>query len=362
MKKLIAVAGILISLGALYWALQDIHLDLVWQALGHIDPRIFALGLVPWVLAIASKVFRWRLLYHPDERSAPYARLTAALMIGYLFNTVLPLRTGEIVRATVLRATAGLPVPRTLSTILVEKVLDTMALIAMIGLILPFITLPAGLADGARIVAVVFGGLFVVVLAAALRPEVARGLVARLLPLAPARLRPAVTRISDQVLDGLVPLRRREVAPGIVLWTVLSWAGNVVSTYLFMGSFGLWLPFTAPTLLVDATNLGMTVPSAPGYVGVYEAIAKETLRVFAVAPDTAFAFATFLHAVGFLPLALLGLISIIREGLSWGAVQGRATEPGDTRPDGARPAAPAARSPTPQPGPPAPTAQPPAPK
>src|SRR5690348_12189793 len=148
MKELIAVLGILISVGALYLALRDIDLAQAWAAFGRIQPGVFALGLIPRTVAIGSKVYRWRLLYHPDEARAPYPRLTAALMIGYLFNTVLPLRTGEIVRATVLQVTAGLPVARTLSTILVEKVLDTMALIAMLGIILPFISLPAGLASG----------------------------------------------------------------------------------------------------------------------------------------------------------------------------------------------------------------------
>jgi len=321
MKKLIAVVGILISLGALYWALKDINFEQVAAAFAHINPAIFALGLVPWVVAIGSKVFRWRLLYYPDQDKAPYARLTAALMIGYLFNTVLPLRTGEIVRATVLRATAGLPVPRTLSTILVEKVLDTMALVAMLGLILPFISLPADFQRPALIAAILFGGLFVVVLAAALFPNLARGLIARFLPLVPVRFRPVVLSISNQVLDGLLPLRRPQVAPGIAFWTILSWTTNVLATYCFLGSFGLWLPITAPALIVDATNLVMTVPSAPGYVGVYHATAKQALEVFGVGPDTALAFATFLHALGFLPLALAGLISMIREGLSWGAVQ-----------------------------------------
>ncbi len=321
MKKLIAVLGILISLAALYWAVQGIDFGQVWAAFGHIQPGIFALGLIPWVIAIGSKVLRWRLLYYPDEAQAPYARLTAALFIGYLFNTVLPLRTGEIVRATVLRVTAGLPVPRTLSTILVEKVLDTMALIAMLGLILPFIALPAGLAAAAKAAALVFGAIFVVVLGAALRPDWARALLARLLPFVPVRFRLAVESIANQILDGLLPLRRRAVAPGLIAWTIISWGTNVLSTYLFMGSFGLWLPFTAPTLLVDATNLGMTVPSAPGYVGVYEAIARPILELFGVSPDTALAFATFLHAFGFIPLALAGLASMIREGLSWGALQ-----------------------------------------
>ena len=334
MKKLIAALGIGISLVALYLALRDIHFDQVAAAFGHINPAIFALALLPWLVAIGSKVFRWRLLYHPDEALAPYPRLTAALLIGYLFNTVLPLRTGEVVRATVLRATVGLPVARTLSTILVEKVLDTMALIVILVGILPFIDLPAAFRGPAVGAAVAFSGLFVVVLAAALLPNVARAVRDRLLGLLPLRLRPAVVSLSDQVLDGLVPLRSRAVAPGLVAWTVISWAANLLSTYLCLGSFGLWLQWTAPALLVDATNLMMTVPSAPGYVGVYHATAKESLRVFGVDPDTALAFATFFHAFGFLPLALAGLIAMVREGLSWGSVQGGSVGP-DSPPAGA---------------------------
>src|SRR4051794_33152847 len=217
MKKLIAVLGILISIGALYWAVRDIHLAQAWAAFGQIQPGLFALALIPWRITIGSKVFRWRLLYYPAQARPTYPRLTSALMIGYLFNTVLPLRTGEIVRATVLQATARLPVARTLSTILVEKVLDTMALIAMLGIILPFISLPAGLAGGARLAAVVFGGIFLVVLAAALWPDRARAVIGRLVALAPARFRPALLKISNQVLAGLIPLRRREVAPGLVV-------------------------------------------------------------------------------------------------------------------------------------------------
>ena len=51
-------------------ALRDIDLAQAWAAFGHIQPGIFLIGLVPWLVAIGSKVFRWRLLYHPDERQA----------------------------------------------------------------------------------------------------------------------------------------------------------------------------------------------------------------------------------------------------------------------------------------------------
>src|SRR5205814_6985860 len=160
-SKIIVLVGVLISVGALWWALRDIQFDLVGQAIGRIQWLWFLLAPVPWVITFVAKVERWRLLYYPDEKRVRRSQLLSALMIGYLFNTILPLRTGELVRATVLRVTEKLPVARTLSTILVEKVLDTMTLVLGLGLLLPFIQLPADFKQPALFAAVGFSTLFV---------------------------------------------------------------------------------------------------------------------------------------------------------------------------------------------------------
>src|SRR5215211_5122863 len=96
-KKLIAVAGILISVIALGWALRDIDFGAVGQAMTRIQWGWFALAVPPWAFTFWAKVARWRLLYHPDEDRVRQGHLLAALLIGYLFNTILPLRTGELV-------------------------------------------------------------------------------------------------------------------------------------------------------------------------------------------------------------------------------------------------------------------------
>ena len=94
---------------------------------------------------------------------------------------------------------------------------------------------------------------------------------------------------------------------------------------------GLLLPPTAPALVVVATNLVMAVPSAPGYIGIYHATAKEAMLVFIPNdPDTAFAFAVVLHIFGFLPLAVAGAAALVREGLSFSAL--RAGAPAPARP------------------------------
>jgi uncharacterized membrane protein YbhN (UPF0104 family) len=66
-----------------------------------------------------------------------------------------------------------------------------------------------------------------------------------------------------------------------------------------MRAFGFNAPWTAPALVLVLTNLGMTVPSAPGYVGVYHSIVVLALTPFAIDPASALAYAFALHAVGF---------------------------------------------------------------
>ena len=325
-KKLIALAGVLISIVALWWALHDIDFSKVGDALTHIQWGWFLLAVPPWAFTFWAKVARWRLLYHPDEARVSQGHLLSALLIGYLFNTILPLRTGELVRATVMRITEKQPIARTLSTILVEKVLDTMTLVLGLGLILPFIEIPEGLRTPALISAVLFSALFVLALAGAIWPGPARRRLAWGLRPVPAGLSRRVLSIADSVLEGLAPLRARVVAPRIAIWSLCAWVFNIASIYCLLFSFGLILPPTAPALVVIATNLGMAVPSAPGYVGLYHSVAKQTLMVFPPHdPDLALAVAIVLHAFGFLPLAVAGAVALLREGLSFTSLQSGTT-------------------------------------
>ena len=269
-KKLIAVAGVLISVVALWWALHDIDFTKWADAL----PRI------QWVLVRCWRCRRGSLpsgrrwpagacFITPTRKRVGQGHLLPALLIGYLFNTILPLRTGELVRATVMRLTEKLPIARTLSTILVEKVLDTMTLVLGLGLILPFIELPGGSEDPALISAVLFSGLFVPALGGAIWPEQARRLLTWGLRPVPAGLSRRVQSIADSVLEGLAPLRARAVAPRIAVWSLCAWVFNVVSVYCLSISFGLRPAADGPALVVIATNLVMAIPSGPGYVGLY---------------------------------------------------------------------------------------------
>jgi uncharacterized membrane protein YbhN (UPF0104 family) len=65
-------------------------------------------------------------------------------------------------------------------------------------------------------------------------------------------------------------------------------------------------PVAVAVLLTCTTNLAMLVPSSPGYVGVFHAVATVTLLPFGVNEGQALSFAILAHAVNVLPPSLLG--------------------------------------------------------
>src|SRR5688572_5374051 len=145
MKRILfLLIGILVSVVSLYFAFQGFDLGALWEAMGRVQLPFFLLMIVPYILTFMTKVWRWRTMFHPDEKRVPTWLLFSALMISYI---PLPFRAGEVARAVITSRRSGIPVPRVLSTILVEKVLDVLTLLLLLGISLPFIGFTSEMRD-----------------------------------------------------------------------------------------------------------------------------------------------------------------------------------------------------------------------
>ena len=69
-------------------------------------------------------------------------------------------------------------------------------------------------------------------------------------------------------------------------------------------------------------NLGVAVPSSPGYVGTYQWLGVQVLAVLGVAREPALAFSILLHATWYLPTTVVG-VGILALRVDWNAVRGR---------------------------------------
>jgi len=121
----------------------------------------------------------------------------------------------------------------------------------------------------------------------------------------------------DGLFDGLAPLRSGRRGLALLAWSVVAWACVVFFYWTLLRAFLPHPPALAAPFLVCVLGLGMAVPSSPGTVGVFHAVARYALTVpFAVPVDQAVTIAFAAHAFQYLMMCLLGLAGLARESLS----------------------------------------------
>jgi hypothetical protein len=206
---------------------------------------------------------------------------------------------------------------RTLSTVVVERIADTLAVVLLLVLLIPFVSLPAGLvrpAFGIGLVAIV--AVLVLVFFVS-RRERSLAFFDKLAARFGFLDRQPVRRSLVSAVDGLGVLRSWQSAAGVGTWSLVAWMSTALQFYVVMQAMGLRLPFTAAMAVLCLTSLGMVVPSSPGYLGVFEYLTVVSLALFGVSREVALGYALVLHALAYLVPAVLGGIAISMEGYSY---------------------------------------------
>ena len=311
--------GLAISLLALVLALLGIDLAEVARTLAGAD----YLWLVPTALGILAYLFaravRWRLLLGPQ---VSLARCFWVTNIGYLVSNVLPFRLGDPARAVVIGRSGEVSTAAALSTVVVERVLDMVMVVLLLAGLAPFVA-GAGRAMGAGLIA---GGMalaaLAVLIALAFRPDWGRRAIRWALNRIP---RVDVERWAgalDGLFEGLAPLRSGRRGVALLFWSVVAWFWVVFFYWTMLRAFLPRPPALAAPFLVCVIGLGMAVPSSPGTVGVFHAVARYALTVpFDVPAGQAVTIAFAAHAFQYLMMCALGLVGLARESVSLGWVR-----------------------------------------
>ena len=304
-KHLKLWVGLVISAVAVWFALSGINFGQVGDSFSRLNWWWILASLIPYFLNLFMKITRWQLLFSPSPKIR-LGRLWATLNISYLFNTVLPARLGEIVRAYALSRSERISPVRVLSTIFLEKIMDVMTMFIFLIFLLPFLSL----GDDIKQAAFITGGLVVVAF-----------LVCMLMAAFRKQSEALVRWVLREVLDVLGILLDFKLSLNLWAQSVVLWLMIVVN-YMFV-AFALNIPlkFELGMVLLIALNLGMVVPSAPGYIGVFEALVKVSLLPFFPGQESMLvSLGLLLHITGYLPVIILGAYYTWAEGLSFGKV------------------------------------------
>jgi uncharacterized protein (TIRG00374 family) len=233
-------------------------------------------------------------------------------------NNIYPARAGEIIRSYVLKRNEQVSVSASLATVALERLFDGLVMCVFVFATLPFVPLPPAYRMLVAGFSMLFFAALIIFLILAARPERTNLLAARVIALVvPARIRPRASDLAAKFIRGLESLRSPREVLMIFLTSVAIWLTETTKYWFVMHAFPFTVSFPVLMLMTAVVNLFTTIPSAPGYVGTFDAPGIQVLRSFGVGVSTATAYTIVLHVALWLPVTLLGLFYMSQASLRW---------------------------------------------
>lgn len=324
--KISIIAGFLVGAVLLYFAFRSID----FRNLLAIYSRVRAVFIIPFILTTLAELLfraaRWRLLLNPSRP----VRLVDAFKLqtaGLALNNLLPMRLGELARATFGAGLFKIPLLTVFATILVERALDVLVLFALFAAAARLGGITGGFLNYGSLMWVMFAGVVAAMAALIFSDELIAhhwfsGFFARF---------PRLRLLFERVAMGVKGFHSFRSGALIFAYAAGQWLMDALNYYWMGLAFGLGgvLDLYRSMALVFTGAVAASVPGMPGYFGNFEFTLTKVLVTWGVPRDLGFAFASYAHVLSYLFITLLGIVFVYQMGHSLGKVWKEFSPPKD---------------------------------
>lgn len=328
-RRITVLLGFLLTLVFGGLALYRLDLREVGSALLEADYLFVAPALLATLCGYLLRAARWRVILLPSKEVSA-GRLFPLLIIGFAVNNLLPARIGEFARAYLLGEKEGISKSLSFATVVVERILDGLTLIFSLFLVSLLFALPGWGRKMGLLSVLFFGGALAFLFLLLYGREQSSRVVKRLAT--PLGLADRATQVASSFVSGAEALRHRRSIPSLAFLSLLVWSCEATSYLFLTWAFPIYLSplmrVVAALFVMVVANLGVLIPSSPGYIGTFHFFAMSALAVFGAARETALSYALVSHAMQYLLVTGLGLLFLWRENLSLLRIRGEVASGG----------------------------------
>jgi uncharacterized protein (TIRG00374 family) len=313
--------GILLLAVLIWWT----GIDQIGAAIGSASPLWLVVASLAIIPGYILRAFRWKLLLAPVKKDVRVSNTFWSTGVGFMVNTLIPIRLGEFVRAYILGEKEGTGFAPSFSSIVVARTLDLIGLLSIGIVTMLLVSAQAGLSsivsDIFTAVAVLIAAILSVIIVGIKKEELiikwVDGITSKI-PLVKKYTARIVDFISS-LIKGLQGLSQKPkmFAVNIALTWVL-WLTQTSAIYLTFVAFNYPMPFVAAILGGVLMSVSHILPATPGYVGSYEAFWVVIFTVLGVTQaNLLLAMGVISHLIGVVPIVLIGSISVVWLGVSF---------------------------------------------
>ena len=313
-RSLFVIASIIVSAATLWFILRDVPVAEVLDAMRGADAGYMLLAVfVASPIGLFARGARWRVLLGNRLPLIPAVHMVNIMFLG----NQLPLRAGEVARGA-LAARAGVPLVISATSIVVDRLLDTLVVALFIALSLSQLPdAPPEVSESAAALGVVAIAGFLTLLLLGRSPDFARRLMRRLLDALPQLRRLRLESALDYLLDGLQPLTDPRALIASLMWTALTWTMALAHYYLIHLALGIQ-PNTAAAypLGIALTGLSIALPVSVAALGPFEAAVIFSGSLVGVGYLDSLSLGFLVHGLSVFGYMLWGGIGLLALGVS----------------------------------------------
>ncbi len=305
-KSIKYLVGIAVTALALWLSFKNLD----WQTLGTSFSQVNKFWVVLATLNVLVSVFimgwRWQILLKSKVNSSLWELFRFNIIAQYL-NILIPARFGELLKAFLVSRKHKISGSYVLGTVVIEKVAEYFTIV-LLGVLAPLMFTFQTQLKGYTWAVFLFAALIPLSVSVIWKRRKVLQWLARLASIFPERISRRLLNFLEKGIEAFTQLKDLKVSLVIMVITFLVFGSQVVTNLFLFEAYGFDLSILEALILQMVLIIGMSLPSVPGRIGVFEYTVVLALSMFNVDNSIALSFGLLLHVIAYLPKIILGFI------------------------------------------------------
>lgn len=307
--------GITVSLVCLYFALRGIDFQSLLDILKSVKVSFVILFLIILTLTVFFRALMYYRFLSRLKRVSLFS-IFEGLMIGYMVNSLFPLRAGDVAKAYIIGKMNGVSKTYTFTLTIIERLFDLISLLISFALLLCFIRLDSRYMTAAKLLGGLTGAaLLFIILSIKCGDRVIRSVDALGFFL-PERLRGKIKEKLRIVQEGFSLLCDwRDIVFILGIFAII-WTGYIAVSYVTGLSVGLNLTLPMIMLLIITVSLGGAIAASPGNLGVHQYACVLVFSLYHLSREEALSFSLVQNTLVVILPIVLGWLFLLHTNMS----------------------------------------------
>lgn len=315
MKGLSIIAGFLFSLVFLWLALRDTSWEDIYASFAAANIWFVVPLLGCLCVYYLMRAARWRRILDRSHKAST-GQLIPALMIGAAGNNLLPAHLGEVVRIYYTGEKLQIAKSTVLATLVVERVFDLIAVLAIFAVALLLVTVSFKLKILALLVMLATLALYIACWLMGRYSDSFVSMVGKCAARFSTSFSEGVVYHAEHLAQGMKSLQSGKDRNYVLLNSLMQWLCMAACIYCAILAFGLETGFAAAVVVLGITVMGLLLPTSPGFFGTIEYAFVLGLGAIGIDASTAFSVAIFYHIPAWITVCCTGVALFMSSNMS----------------------------------------------